>query len=122
MGNESPAAILYDSSGNAVTVINSALNTTSVSSTGTITSVSAVNSDILLLASNSNRRGVFIYNDTSSATLKIGLTSSTVSTTNFSVLIGAAGLFEIPFGYTGQIRGIWSVTETNGAARITELT
>lgn len=122
MSNESPAAILYDGYGNPVTIINGAVAISSISSTGTITSVAASMSDTLLLDNNPDRRGVFFYNDTTSATVKIALSSSPASSTNFSVMIIAGGLFEIPFGYTGEIRGIWSTSESDGAIRITELT
>ena len=116
-----PSVILYDTLGNPVTVTNGAIAVSELSSTGTITSVGAVNTDTLLLAANPDRRGVFFYNDTTSAPLRIALSTSAASATNFSVLISAGGLFEIPFGYTGMIRGIWSVNDASGYVRITEL-
>lgn len=146
MSSDSPAAILFDKSGNpvgvtfdgnvyrlqvqstltdgygnTVDITDGALAVTQLSTTGTITSINAVNIDTLILASNPSRRGIFFYNDTSSATLKIGLTTNPVTTSLFSVLIGAGGFFEIPFGYTGEIRGIWSVNEADGYALVTEL-
>ena len=146
MSADSPASILFDQLGNPVGVIYDvyvyrlqtqsqitdgygniaeivagALAVTQLSTNGNITAVAAVNTDTLLLAANVDRRGVFIYNDTTGATIKIGLSASTVSSSNFSVQISAGGLFEIPFGYTGEIRAIWSVTESGGFARITEL-
>jgi hypothetical protein len=122
MTSESPAAILYDQYGNPITIVNGAIAVSQISSTGTITAVNAVNTDTLLLLPNSNRRGVFIYNNTTSATLKLGLTPLPVSSTAFSVMISSGGLFEIPFGYTGEIRGIWSINEMGGYVNITELT
>lgn len=91
------------------------------SQVGTITSIGISNSDTLLLAANSNRRGAIIYNDTTSAILRIGLSISTVTNTNFSVQLSAGGFFEVPSGYVGMVRGLWSVTEGgNSGARITE--
>lgn len=109
------ATVMVPSSGN------NALATIQTCATGTITSVAVANTDTLLLAVNTNRRGAIIYNDTSSAILKIGFSTSTITTTNFSVQISAGGFFEVPFGYTGQVRGLWSVNEGGSSgARITE--
>lgn len=122
MSSDSAVAILFDGYGNQVAVINRALETVSLSTTGTITSVAAVNSDTLLLSANANRRGLYVYNDTTSAKLYLGFSTSTITTTNFSVQLVAGGVFEIPFGYTGQLRGMWTVTEADGYALLTELT
>lgn len=121
MSADSPAAILYDGYGNPVLVINGSLTTVLQSNTGTITSVPVSTYDTVILASNLYRKGVFIYNDTSSAVLYLGLSNTEAATNNFSVLIAAGGLFEIPFGYTGDIHGTWSVNELDGYVRITEL-
>lgn len=118
----SPHVILYDGYGAPVTVVTGAISIVNFSTNGTITSVTAVNTDTLLLPPNVNRRGVFLYNDTTSAVLKIGFSNTTVTSTNFSVQLSSGGVFEIPFGYTGELRGLWSVNEPTGAVRITELT
>jgi len=36
------------------------------------------------------------------------------------VQMGAGAYYEVPFGYTGALKGIWA--SATGAARITELT
>jgi len=73
-----------------------------------------------LLASNSNRLGATIAND-SSAVLYVLLGSGTASATNYSVRMVQYSYYEVPFNYTGQIVGVWASDPGDGAARITEL-
>ena len=87
-------------------------------STPTTASVSASASVQTLLASNSNRYGATVYND-SSATLYLKLGSG-ASTSSFTLLMAANSYYEVPFHYSGIITGLWS--SATGAARITELT
>jgi hypothetical protein len=87
--------------------------------TATTTSVNDTASSTTLLASNANRLGATVFNDsTVSLYLKLGATASTSS---FTVLMVAASYYEVPFGYTGVIDGIWA-SDASGAARILELT
>jgi hypothetical protein len=72
----------------------------------------------LLLASNSERRGAAIWND-STAVLYVLLGSDTASATVASAKIAADGYYETPPTYTGAITGIWA-SDASGAARITE--
>lgn len=92
--------------------------------TGTITSVNDTNADATILASNANRKGATIYND-STAILYLALANVTATTTVYSVQIPAGGYYELPVCdggvYTGIIKGIWSA-DASGAARVTELT
>lgn len=74
-----------------------------------------------ILASNANRLGATVTND-SSAALYLLLGSGVASTTNYTVRITQYGYYEVPFGYTGQINGIWASDPNDGAARVTELT
>lgn len=87
-------------------------------STATLSNVSGSASSVNLLASNANRDGATIYND-STAVLYVKL-GSTASTSSFTVKVAAGGYYELPFGYTGTIDGIWSAA--NGSARVTEFT
>lgn len=86
-------------------------------------SVAGSASSVSLLASNTSRLGATIYNDSSAILyLKLG---ATASTTSFTAILagnsgGYGGYYEVPFGYTGAIDGIW--TSATGNARITELT
>ena len=85
--------------------------------TGTTTSVASSASNVTLLAANTARLGATIYNDSTKVLyLKLG---STASTTSYTVQIGRDGFFEVPFGYTGIIDGLWA--SVGGAARVTEL-
>lgn len=92
-------------------------------STGTLTNVAGSASSVTVLAANSGRFGATIVNDSSALLyLKFGSTASTTSYT--VVLAGAASApfayYEVPFGYTGIITGIWA--SATGNARVTEVT
>lgn len=52
------------------------------------------------------RKGVAIYND-STATLYISL-GTNVTTLSYDLVIRPSGYYETPFGYKGQIVGVWS--------------
>jgi len=86
--------------------------------------VTSVNDDVTaqqLLASNNNRAGATIFND-STATLYVKLsTTNDASTTSFTIKLAAGAYWEVPFTYSGVISGIWDAN-TAGAARITEIT
>lgn len=87
------------------------------SATSSVTNVTASTSNVTLLASNSNRLGASIYNDsTRDLYLKLGATASTSS---FTVKVRKGAFYEVAFGYTGIIDGIWESGVT-GAARVTE--
>jgi hypothetical protein len=100
------------------------LSTKLSSTTPTQSSVTASITNTTLLVSNISRTGATIYNDSNSTLyLKLGATASISS---FSVIlkadggvVGAGGYYEIPYGYTGIIDGIW--TSAVGNARITSL-
>jgi hypothetical protein len=87
---------------------------TSTTSTGT--TVAGTTSNISLLPANASRKGVTIWNN-STANLFID-TASNAPTTAFSVKINAGGYYELPFGYTGAIFGVWDAV--NGSAFIRE--
>jgi len=85
----------------------------------TVSSSSASTTSAELLASNADREGGMIYNDSNRPLyLKLGGSASTAS---FSVKVGAMGYFEIPSGFTGSIHGVWDDAAASGAARCTEL-
>lgn len=90
------------------------------SSTATLTSVASGTSSVALLAANTNRRGGSIQN-TSTAILYVRMDGGTATaTTGHSVQMAANTYFEIPYGYTGAISGIWA--SANGQANVTEYT
>jgi hypothetical protein len=83
------------------------------------TSVAGAAADTLILASNANRLGATVYND-SAAILYLSLGTAAASTTDFTVKMVADAYYEVPFGYTGAIRGIWA--SATGSARVGEIT
>jgi hypothetical protein len=87
--------------------------------TGALSSVTAAMAATVLLATNANRLGAVIFND-STATLYLGLSATDPTTSLFTFIVDPGDGYEIPFGYKGTIKGIWDAV--NGAARITELT
>lgn len=94
-------------------------STLPTSSVATLTSVAGATSSTALLASNGNRKGMMIFND-STAILYLAFASS-ASTTAYTVQVAPGGFYEMPSPiYTGALYGIWSAA--NGNARITELT
>lgn len=87
--------------------------------TGTQTSVAASTTAGTVLASNANRLGAAVYND-STGTLYMLAAAGTASTTAYTVQMAANSYYETPFRYTGIITGVWTVS--SGAARVTAYT
>lgn len=87
--------------------------------TGTQSIVASSATDVTVLASNAARRGGAVFND-STQILFLLLSNTTSSATVYTVQLASNGYYEIPFGYTGVLRGIWA--SANGNARVTELT
>lgn len=96
----------------------------SLPSTSTTASVAGSASSTSILASNANRLGATIFNeqptDGSGVILYLLLDAAAASTTNYTVQMSPNTYYEVPFGYTGEIRGIWP--SATGDARVTELT
>lgn len=87
-------------------------------SSTTLANVSQSASNVTILASNTSRLGATIHNDGDDILyLKFG---TTASTTSFTVKMQVDDYYEVPFGYTGIIDGIWA-SSGSGAARVTEL-
>ena len=95
-------------------------NTPVAASTATLANVAAATSSTTLQASNANRLGLRIFNDsTDTVYVKFG---SAASATSFTYRLGAGEAVELPVAgsrYTGIVTGLW--TGTNGSARMTEL-
>ena len=86
--------------------------------TATLSNVGASVTSVTLLAANVARIGATVYND-STALLYIKF-GTTASVTSFTVRVASQGYYEVPFGYTGRIDGIWA--SANGSARVSEMT
>lgn len=88
-----------------VVTVRGTVNTLSQSSTASHTTPSVSSVSSIALATNSNRKGATIFND--SATIVYLKFGATASTTSFSVRIGANDYYELPQPvYTGAIHMI----------------
>lgn len=87
-------------------------------SSATVTSVDSATASTNILAANAARKGAIITN-TDENSLYLDLSGGTASATNYSVELATDGTYQVPFGYTGAITGIWAVDGT-GAALVTE--
>lgn len=93
-------------------------NTIVKSSVSTISSINASVTNVTIIPSNTNRIGATIFNTSSNDLyIKLGVTAALNS---FSVIISSGGYYETPYGYVGQVDGIWIAAD--GKAVITELT
>jgi hypothetical protein len=92
--------------------------TPTVSATSATTRVAAIASDTIILAANAARRGASVYNSDANP-LQLLLAAGTAGATNFTIQLATNTYFEVPFGYTGVLKGIWTVVGL-GAAQVTE--
>ena len=87
-------------------------------STATVTSVASSATNVTIQSANVARLGLSIYNDSvAQLYLKLGITASAVS---FTLKMEPSSYYEVPFGYTGRVDGIWAIA--SGSARVTEYT
>lgn len=96
------------------------LETTQIpSSSAAVTQVADSASVQTLLAANDNRTGASIQNNSSEALyVKLG---STATASDFTIKLFQDDYFEVPYGYTGIITGIWA-NNSSGQAQVTEFT
>lgn len=105
-------------SGTPVPVSGTVTTAAPTSATATLSNVASSATSVTILASNVNRKGACIANDGNKVLyLKFG---ATASLTSYTVRLDSQAQYEVPFGYTGLIDGIWSTAQ--GSARVTELT
>jgi len=110
----------YDTTGapSQVVVDTGGIRVHSTCGTTALTNVASSASSVTVLAANTARLGATVQNDSTQVLyLKLG---TTASTTSYTVKMVAGAYYEVPFGYTGRIDGIWAAA--NGNARVTELT
>jgi hypothetical protein len=123
--NGQQGALQQDSSQNLLVKINASGATVTTkettSATATNTNVASSATSVTILASNANRLGATVFND-STQVLYLNLAGNTASATNYTVQLGPNNYYELPAAhlYTGAITGIWA--SANGNARVTELT
>jgi len=89
-----------------------------VAASATLSNVASSATNVTLLASNANRKGAAIYNDSTSILyVKFG---ATASATSFVVAMAASSYYEFPQPvFTGVVDGIWASAQ--GSARLTEI-
>jgi hypothetical protein len=111
---------LASGTGNA-SVINvaSVVSAPASATTPTVSTVAASVTSVSLLASNTARRSFVNFNDSTTATLRLG--RGTAATSTSAIVIGPGQLYEaVQPCYTGAINGIWN--SAIGNARIEEIT
>jgi hypothetical protein len=88
--------------------------------TGAKTAVDSGTSSVAILAANPDRVGAIIANTDANA-LYLDLSGGTASSTSYTVTVATGEYYELPYGYTGAVTGIWAVDGT-GQALVTEFT
>lgn len=88
-----------------------------ISSIVTTTKVNASATVVTLSADKSTWLGRAIFNDTSAANLKVKF-GDAAAADDFAVELEPGAYYEVPFGYTGIITGIWA--SATGACRVSE--
>lgn len=107
--------VVLASSVTSITVTPQKSGTTATTATAISTTAFTV------IASNANRLGGSVFNDSISSTIYLAMGSSvTVSTQAFTLQVPVNAYFEIPYNYTGGLTGI--STLSSGFARATEYT
>lgn len=87
-------------------------------STAAFTIVGSSASSVTILALNAARKGVVIVN-TDANTLYLDLSGGTATTSRYATALGAGQEYQVPFGLTGLITGIWAAAGS-GSALVTE--
>jgi hypothetical protein len=88
---------------------------------GTHSSVGDSATSVTILAANTRRRGASIVN-ASTAILYLNMTGDTATaTTAHHVQLPTLAYYEVPFGFTGLITGIWA-SDAGGSANVVEYT
>lgn len=86
---------------------------------GAVTSVATSTTSATLIAANTSRKGLAIYND-GDEDLAVRCEAAAASFSALTFAIGPKQFFVMPVNYTGQVRGV--LRAGSGNARITEFT
>lgn len=103
-------------SGRTMALSNPAAPNYPITTTAASTTVSSSITSVPVLAANAIRKGATIWN-ASTATLYLDL-DATATAADYAVKLDPSGYYEVPFGFTGAISGIWSAV--NGSALVRE--
>lgn len=102
------------------TATTSATVTRLPTSSSAFTSVASSATAVTILAANANRKGASISNTSTAILYLLLATGTATATTSHTVQLASNTYYEVPFGYTGIITGIWA--SANGSANVTEFT
>jgi hypothetical protein len=93
-------------------------------STSAVTRVATNVANVTLKALNAARIGLCIQNNsTTNLFLKLGATAAIgAGVESFTVRMVPNAYYEVPYGYTGIVDGIWDGADATGEALVTELT
>ena len=110
--------------GNASTPLATTGGSAVTSSLSAVTRVAANVASVTLKAANAARKGLTVFNNSTSILyIKLGAVAAIgAGTESFSVKVLAGGYYEVPYGWTGIVDGIWDVADAAGEALVTELT
>jgi len=86
-----------------------------VSTVAASTTVASSIASVAILAANANRKGATIWN-ASTATLFMDLDAAATAA-DYAAKLDPGGYYEVPFGFTGAISGIWSAANGNALVR-----
>jgi len=92
---------------------------TNACATSTPTQPTIGTTDTLVLAANAARKGATVYNSAANPLLLL-LNSATATSTVYTLSVAAGGYYEVPFGYTGALRGL--IPLGAAAVQVTEFT
>lgn len=122
LDDTSPTTITENQFGNLRMSADRSLLVANRALTSTPTTVASSATTVSLLAANNNRKGATITNE-STAVLYVAFGATASVTAYVLTIAGAAAApfayYEVPFGYVGQISGIWA--SAAGNARINEM-
>lgn len=90
------------------------------STSAAFSTVASGTTSVAILAANDAREGAVIVN-TDANTLYLDLSGGAAAATRYTKALAANGEYEVPFGYTGAITGVWAADGT-GSALVTEFT
>lgn len=88
--------------------------------TATRTTVNSGTTSVTILASNSARKGAVIYNSDVNI-LRLDMSGGSAAASRCQYAIATGQSFEVPFGFSGAITGIWDADGT-GIADVVEFT
>lgn len=115
VGSANP--LVLDGNGNLAIFGTVTANPTYATSGGTGPTTFTSTSYGTIAASNSNRKGLTVFNE-GAGNLHITIGTATTSTSSYTIRISGGDYYELPYNYTGLIGGIFA---TAGTARVTEI-